>query len=343
MDFDDKMETKLSRRDVLSSSIAIAGAAVASSFTLSSAFAASFPDRDLSVYIPTRAGGGADRLNRAVTGIWKKYLGANFKSSFYPGASGRVGYEKYMGIAKDDGHELLFGNMGPEVLNWVVKKPTFDLNAFKYFAQLDADPGVIFVSRKSKFKTIDDIIAEGKKRRLNVGVSRLAHPATLGVLALARHTGANLNVIPLSGGKNTYAGAATGEMDLAALPSGGVISRSKSFKILLMMSHSNPLPGRTDNAPVLNDHFKMNMPSLVAGARAYGVKASAITKYPGNFKKLETTLKQTIADPAFKKAYLKTKNPWEYVGYRGADEAAAYVKGITEIGKEFKALLTGKK
>ncbi len=343
MDFDNEFEPKLSRRDILRSSIAIAGAAAATTFPFSSAFAAKFPDRNLKVYIPTRAGGGADRLNRAVTGVWKKHLGANFEASFFPGASGRVGYEKYMGIAKDDGHELLFGNMGPETLNWVVKKPTFDLSTFKYFAQLDADPGVLFVSRKSKFKTIDDVIAEGKKRRLNVGVSRLAHPATLGALALARHSGANLNVIPLSGGKNTYAGVATGEMDLAALPSGGVISRSKAFKILLMMSHTNPLPGRTDNAPVMNDHFKMNMPSLVAGARAYGVKTSAIAKHPDNFKKLEATLKQTIADPAFKKAYIKTKSPWEYVAYRNADEAAAYAKGITEIGKEFKTLLTGKK
>ena len=37
---------------------------------------------------------------------------------------------------------------------------------------------------------------------LNVGVSRLAHPATLGALALAKHTGAKFNPIPLSGGKN---------------------------------------------------------------------------------------------------------------------------------------------
>ncbi len=338
-----RSDSKVSRRDILKNSVAFAGVAATVGFPFTDAMAAKFPDRNLKIYIPTRAGGGADRLNRAVTSVWKKYLGVNFENSFFPGAAGRVGYEKYMGLAKDDGHELLFGNMGPEVLNWVVKAPTFDLNKFKYFAQIDADPGVIFVSRKSKFKTIDDVIAAGKKRTLNVGVSRLAHPATLGVMALARHVGAKLNAIPLSGGKNTYAGVATGEMDLGALPSGGVIKRAKSMKILLMMSHKNPLPSKTENAPILNDHFKMNMPSLVAGARAYGIKTSAISGYPGNFKKLEDTLKKAIADPAFKKAYKKTKAPWDYVGYRGPEEAAVYAKGIAQIGKEFKELLSGKK
>jgi len=343
MDFDDKIDLGMSRRDILKGSMAVAGAVAASTMPFSKAFAAGYPDHNLKSYIPTREGGGADRLHRAITGVWKNHLGAAFEPSFFPGAAGRVGYEKYMGLAKDDMYELLFGNMGPEVLNWVVKKPTFDLNTFQYFAQVDSDPGIIFVSRRSKFKTIDDLIAEGKKRTLNVGVSRLAHPATLGALALGRHTGAKFNPIPLSGGKNTRAGVATGEMDCGALPSGGIVNRKKSFKVLLMFSHKNPLPGRSENAPTMNDHFKTNMPSLIAGSRAFGIKKSAIAKHPDRFAKIEKTLKEVFKDPAFKKAYAKTKSPWEFVGYRDAAQALEYTKNIAKIGAEFKDLLTGKK
>ena len=46
-------------------------------------------------YIPTRAGGGADRNFRAFSGVWSKHLGIKFEPKFYPGASGRVGYETY--------------------------------------------------------------------------------------------------------------------------------------------------------------------------------------------------------------------------------------------------------
>ena len=131
------------RRAFLKGTVA-AGAAAA--LPLGSAFGAGFPERNMQVYVPTREGGGADRNQRAFTGVWKKYLKTEFEASFYPGAAGRVGYEKYMGLAKDDCHDLIFGNMGPEVLNWVVKPPTFNLDDFMYIARVDQDPGIVLSS-----------------------------------------------------------------------------------------------------------------------------------------------------------------------------------------------------
>lgn len=330
------------RRNFLRGSGTALGGAALATLPFQVAMAAAFPERNIKVYVPTREGGGADRNLRAFTSVWKKHLKTNFNPSFYPGAAGRVGYEKYMGIAKDDCYELLFGNMGPEVLNWVVKKPTFDLDAYFYFAQMDRDPGCIFVSRRSKFKTIDDVVAEGKKRTLQVGVSRLAHPATLGILALGRHTGAKFNVIPLSGGKNTFAGVATGEMDLGALPSGGTARRGKNFKIVGLFDDSNPIPSKIKDAALINKHFGMNLPPLVAGARAFGIKRSAVEKHPDRYKVLQSTLKKVIKDPAYQKALKKTKVPMELFVYGDEKVCAKYVKDISAIGREYKDLLTGK-
>ena len=92
----------------------------------------------------------------------------------------------------------------------------------------------------------------------------------------------------------------------------------------------------------MNDHFNTNLPSLIAGARAFGVKKIAIDNYPDRLNILETTLKKVFIDPAFKEAYLKTKAPWEYVEYQGPEACAEYVKNITKIGEEFKPLLVGK-
>jgi tripartite-type tricarboxylate transporter receptor subunit TctC len=247
-----------------------------------------------------------------------------------------------MGLAKPDCYDLLFGNMGPEVLNWVVQKPTFDLDDYFYFAQVDEDPGILFVSSDSPFQTIDDIIAEGKKRTLNVGVSRLAHPASLGALAVARHTGARLNLIPLSGGKNTRAGVATGEMDLGALPSGGIVNRAKNFRIMLIFADKNPLPERMPNVPTVNAHLGTTLPPLIAGARAFAIKREAVENFPDRFKILTDTLKKVYTDPEYKKAVEKTKAPWEYIKYGSPEDCAKYVKNITAIGEEYKDLLTGK-
>ena len=329
------------RRTVLSGSAAALGVAAASSLPFGNAFAAGFPDGDISVTVPTRAGGGADRNLRAFTGIWKKYLDTTFKPDFKPGASGRVGYEFYMGKKEANGQNLLFGNMGPEFLNWVVKPPTFALEDLTYFARVDTDPGAIFVRADSPFKTIDDVVAEGKKRTLNVSTSRLAHPASVGILALGEHTGAQFNLIPLSGGKNTIAGVVTGEMDLGTLTSGSVAAKGDSLRTLLVFNDENVAADRLNNAPTMNQHFGTSLPPLLS-SRAFGIHTSVIKDHPDRFKILNDTIKKVFADPEYKAAVIKAKGIWEYINYGDMDDTAKYLKGIEEVGSKFKPLLTGK-
>jgi tripartite-type tricarboxylate transporter receptor subunit TctC len=326
---------------MLGGSAAVLGAAAFSSMPFGNAFAAEFPDGDISVTVPTRAGGGADRNLRAFTGVWKKYLVTNFKPDFKPGASGRVGYEFYMGKKEANGQNLLFGNMGPEFLNWIVKPPTFAIEDLTYFARVDTDPGAIFVRADSPFKTIDDVVAAGKKRTLNVSTSRLAHPASVGLLALGEHTGAQFNLIPLSGGKNTIAGVVTGEMDLGTLTSGSVAAKGAALRTLLVFNDKNVAADRLNNAPTMNQHFGTSLPPLLS-SRAFGIQTSVITDHPDRFKILNDTIKKVFADPAYKEAVIKAKGIWEYINYGDMNDTAKYLKGIEEVGQKFKPLLTGK-
>lgn len=331
----------IGRRTVLRGSASALGLVAATSLPFGGARAASFPDGDISVIVPTRAGGGADRNLRAFTAVWKKYLDANFKPDFKPGASGRVGYEFYMGKKEADGHNLLFGNMGPEFLNWVVKPPTFALEDLTYFARVDTDPGAIFVRADSPFKTIDDVVREGQKRALNVSTSRLAHPASVGLLALGEHTGAQFNLIPLSGGKNTIAGVVTGEMDLGTLTSGSVAARGDALRTLLVFNDENVAADRLNNAPTMNQHFGTNLPPMLS-SRAFAIHTSVINEHPDRFEILNNTIRKVFADPEYKEAVIKAKGIWEYINYGDMNATAAYLKGIEEVGSRFKPLLTGK-
>lgn len=330
-----------SRRRFLQGTAAVAGAAaLAKPF---GAFAAGYPERNIDVIIPTREGGGADRNFRAFTGAWSKYLnGTKFEPGFFPGASGRVGYEVFMGKHKPDCYSLIFGNMGPEVLNWVVKEPTFNVNDYAYFGRVDTDPGCVFVGAKSKFQNIDDIVAEGKKRKLNVGTSRMAHPASIGILALGEKTGAQFNLIPLSGGKNTVNGAVTGEVDFSVLTSGTVAARGKAVRTVLVFHDKNLLGPKLDNAPTINDHFGMKLPPMLS-ARAFAIHKAAIDKYPDRFKVLEETFPKVFTDQDFLTEYKKLKGNPEYLAPGGLAECEKYVKEIMEIGARFKPLISGKK
>ena len=327
----------LTRRHFLK--LSAAGLA-ASSFPAAKTMAADFPDRALQIYIPTAAGGGADRNFRSFAGVWKDHLPGEFEPSFYPGAAGRVGYETYMGKAGDDCHDLIFGNMGPEVLNWVVKEPTFPVDDYFYFMQVDADPGCIYVSDKSNMKTLDDVIAEGKKRTLTVATSRLAHPASLGLLVLASKTGMQVNLIPMSGGKNTRNGVLTGEVDFGVLPATTVMGR-KGLTVLGLFEEVNKVPDVMPGAVLVNTEYDLGIPPLPAGARAFGIKKAAADKYPERFQQLLDTGMTVFDDPAYKAAVLEGSGSWELVSAGGPDECKDYVENITAVGKEYKNLLTG--
>jgi putative tricarboxylic transport membrane protein len=261
------------------------------------AWGQSFPSQNMDVVIPTQAGGGAERLFRAFTSVWREYLGTEFEVDFFPGASGRVGYEVYVNRRERDPHNLLFGNMGPELAVMVVQDTEFGFpEDFQYFSQVDLDPSILFVAADSPFETIDDVVEEGRRRPLSAATSRIPHPASIGALLLARETGAEFNLIPMAGGRNTIAAVVTGETDVGVLPTGGVVQAGDALRTLLVWHDENPMPDQLNNAPTMSAHFGIDAPALVS-ARAFAMHTETIERHPDIFELLQTTSRQAFEDP----------------------------------------------
>jgi tripartite-type tricarboxylate transporter receptor subunit TctC len=330
------MKPTLNRRTFLGTGAAATGVALTAPHI---ARAAGYPERNIEVIIPTREGGGADRNFRAFTSIWKTKLGTDFEPGFFPGASGRVGYEVYMGKNAPDAYSLIFGNMGPEVLNWAIQEPSFDVDDYFYFGRVDTDPGALFVGAESPLQSLDDIIAAGKTRRLNVGTSRMAHPASIGLLSLGEATGVDFNLIPLSGGKNTVAGAVTGEVDFSVLTSGSVIAAGESVKTLLVFGE-NRVGARLNDAPSMNEVYGTDLPEMLS-SRAFAIHKKAADDHPDRIEKLTSTFKETFEDPALLEAYVAQKGTPEYLNYGGVEECEAFKTAMLELGAKYKALLSG--
>ena len=87
------------------------------------ASAQSYPNRRMSVIIPTGQGGGAERIARPFDMAWGPMLKTQFEYTFHPGASGQIGYELFVKRRPRDGHNLLFGNMGAEMLMYALQHP----------------------------------------------------------------------------------------------------------------------------------------------------------------------------------------------------------------------------
>ena len=194
---------------------------------------------------------------------------------------------------------------------------------------MDTDPGCVFVGAESKLQSIEAIVEEGQKRELTVGTSRMAHPASIGILALGEKTGAKFNLIPLSGGKNTVAGAVTGEVDFSVLTSGSVIAAGDAVKTVLVFGE-NRVGDRLDNAQNINDAFDMDLPEMLS-SRAFAIHRQAAEEFPDRLEKLQETFKATFDDPALLEAYVAAKGTPEYLNFGGVEECGEFAKAMLEL------------
>jgi tripartite-type tricarboxylate transporter receptor subunit TctC len=299
--------------------------------------------RNIRVVIPTRQGGGAERLARVFDDFWGPLLKTNFEYSFFPGAAGQVGYEVFVNKREKDGYNLLFGNMGPEMIMYALRKPPYRFpEDYQYFCRMDIDDSVVFVRRNSPFKRVEDLVAEAKKRTVNVAVSRLPHPASIGMLALGAAVKAKFNLVPYGGGNPTMVSVMSGEVDCGALPIAGVVAQKEQMRVLGVFNSENKFARYSENAPTINAVFGTKLPDLYS-SRSWAMHTEAMEKFPDRFALLDKTAKQVFDNPAYKEAYAKTGAPVESIQYGDREVCNRYVKGMLELTNEYRSLLTAKK
>lgn len=321
----------------------LAGAAAAAAIgRVPMASAQAYPARNLRVVIPTAQGGGADRLARVFDDFWGPLLKTRFEYSFYPGAAGQVGYELYLNRREKDGYNLLFGNMGPEMIMYALRKPPYRFpESFQYFCRLDVDDSIMFVRAGSPFRRIEDVAAEAKRRTVSVAVSRLPHPASIGVLALGDALKAKFNLVPYGGGNPTTVAVMNGEADCGALPIAGIAALGDKMRILGVFNDDHKMAKYSNNAPAVNAVFGTKIPPLYS-SRSWAIHSEVIEKMPEQFALLERTSKQVFDDPAYKAAYAKTGAPVETIQYGDRALCNRYAQGMIELANEYRPLLSAK-
>jgi len=305
------------------------------------ASAQAYPSRNFNVTIPTGQGGGAERLARAFDAAWGPMLGQKFEYEFYPGAGGQVGYELYVNRREPNGHNLLFGNMGPEMIMYALQEPDYNFpEDYIYFCRIDVDDSCVFVRPDSEFQSIEQVVDAAKQRTINVGTSRIPHPASIGILSLGEKTGGQFNLVPYGGGNPTYIGVLNGEVDIGVLPVAGVIARGDQFKVLAIFNkEKNPFAEYTNDAPIVNAVFGTDIPDLYS-SRSWAVHTAWADANPDQFQMLQDSSAKVFDDPAFKDAYVQSGAPLEALSYGDREVCTEYALAMVELAERYRDVLS---
>jgi tripartite-type tricarboxylate transporter receptor subunit TctC len=329
----------VSRRSVIKGSAAALGAGLFAPAIIRSARAQSYPSRNINFVCPTNVGGGVENHARSFAAVWGKHLGTDFEFEFHPGAAGQVGYELYVHRKERDGYNMLFGNIGPEVIMYVTQNPSYRIpEDITYIASTSGVPMLIFVGKDSPIQTIEELVEEGKRRTVNISTSRLPHPATIGALALGGETGADFNLIAFAGGNPTSTAAISGEVDAAATTANQAIALSDQVRVLCTFKNDPRLNEQLGNPPTANDVFGLSLPELEHNT-GLAIHTEVWDNNDEVREVLSTSIPKVFEDPELKEVYDRSPVTFDSVSYQDSEQAMAIVQQTIELANRYKDLI----
>lgn len=225
------------------------------SLAIGSARASEYPSKIIELIVPVAAGGGTDMVGRAFAEAAKKYLPQQPMIVLNkPGASGAVGTAELIN-AKPDGYKIgiiiceltIIPNLG------VTKYTASDLRPI---AQLNADPSAVSVRADAPWQTIEEFLADVRKRKdpvaiANAGVGSIWHMAAA---AFAEKANLNVNHVPYLGAAPAVVGLLGGHVDALTVSPGEVAQHVAAGKIrTLAVMADKRIGGMFESVPTLKE------------------------------------------------------------------------------------------
>ena len=200
-------------------------AVLAIGLTTTGAFSAEFPSKEIQVISHASPGGGTDTTARMMMIRARRYLAKGikkFKTSGAPmnviykrGGAGKRAHE-YLLKRPADGHTLLALTQTHFYTIARGKTPLKPGDLIGVARAMD-DPTFIVVRKDSPFKTIDQLVAASKKKKLNWGVSQVGGTEHVGLARFAKAAGFEIKVVPFGSGGKMLAALLSGAIE-ATLP-----------------------------------------------------------------------------------------------------------------------------
>jgi len=156
-----------------------------------------YPSRaplEITVLFP--AGTSADVTARMLADGMSRQLGSRVLVVNRPGAGGAIGY-KHVASQKADGYAMVWNSNSISTTYHSGQLP-FDYQAFDAVARVLVESPVLAVRADSKWKTLNDLIADAKSRpkAISVGHSGIGSHTHLCLAALFHAAGVEVNEVP---------------------------------------------------------------------------------------------------------------------------------------------------
>ena len=283
---------------------------------------AEYPDKAITLVVPFPPGGVADTVARPLAEAMSKELKQPVVIDNKSGAGGAFGIG-HAARASSDGYTLLLSlssiSILPEADRILERKPLFQPDQFKPIARITADPTVLVVRADSPWRTLEDFIADARRKpaAYNYGSSGNYGTMHVPMEMLKAAAGFRMTHIPYAGAGPAVIALLGGHVDAISSGPASVVQQIRAGR-LRALAHWGDSPLATlPGVPSLKERGYN-----VQFAQWSALFAPASTPEP-IIDKLRATLRKVLNDPALQQTILNAGSPIEYMD---APQFAAYWK-----------------
>jgi len=126
--------------------------------------AMAYPDKTITIVVPTAAGGGNDAMARTIAQKLGPLLGQTVIVDNRAGANGAIASE-YVARATPDGHTLMFGYIATHAMNPALQKLRYDpVSDFAPIGLVGYSPTLMVANASVPVKDVKDLVAQLKAK-----------------------------------------------------------------------------------------------------------------------------------------------------------------------------------
>lgn len=271
-----------------------------------------YPTRPVTMVVAFPPGGVAELTGRPTAIAMEKVLKQRVIIENRPGAAGATG-NAYVANSKPDGYTLLMAlssiSVIPEAERLQGHKPPYELNQFAPIALVSADPVVLVVRNEAPWKTVQEFVADAKKRpnKITYSSSGIYGALHMPFVMLEHATGSSLWHVPYNGGGPAVQALLGSQVDVTVGGPATMIGQIKGGRLRPLANFGDKRLASLPEVPTLKE-IGINVEYLIWS----GLMAPAGTP-PAIQHKLRDAVRQAVQDPDFKNAMAKVETPVSYL------------------------------
>ena len=298
--------------------------------------AETWPDGPITLLVPWKAGGSADRVARNLAPFLEKKLGAPIVVQNQPGATGQIGTSIFLSNSAD-GNTILMSAQPYLSASMILQGANYKIDDFEVINAHEFGNMSISVKADSPFDSFDalnDFIIKNPNK-ISIGTIR-GGSAHLLLLLLKDKLNWDIRIITYNSGAPIRTALLGGQIDASA--NGAVTdSAMKPDVRSLALSTSTKLSVFPDS-PYINDvlnKYNAEVPEI-GDMRFIALKKGTKEAYPGRYQKIIFAYKDVMNDDEYLKM-LQKQGASEETAFRGPEKSQQLMNGLNEVMVQYKS------